>query len=115
MAENPNDSPDELKQKYAEIYAEILKIINGRRSVDECEDKGALSSELRNLIALASAIATQRDRDTVVSCVADCLKTGASREQIMEVLRLAILMAEVPAETYDTIVREAIDNFERQD
>jgi len=114
MAENPNDSSDELKQKHAEIYAEILKIINGRRSVDEFEDKGALSSELRSLIALASAIATQRDRDTVVSCVADCLKTGASREQIMEVLRLAILMAEVPAETYDTIVREAIDNFDRE-
>jgi len=115
MVENPNDSPDKLKQKYAEIYAEIREIIDGTRSVDELKGKGALSPKLRELIALGSAIATKRGRDTVVSCVDDCLKAGASREQILEVLRLAILMAEVPAETYDTIVHEAIDGFESQD
>jgi len=70
---------------------------------------------LRELIAIGSAITTKRGCDTVVSCVADCLKAGASREQILEVLRLAILMAEVPAETYDTIVRKAIGRFESRD
>lgn len=115
MVENPNDFPDNLKQKYVEIYAEIREIIDGTKSVDELKGTGALSPKLRELIALGSAIATKRGRDTVVSCVTDCLKAGASREEIMEVLRLAILMAEVPAETYDMIVREAIDGFENQD
>jgi len=115
MVENPNDSPDKLKQKYAEIYAEIREIINGTRSVEELKGEDALSPKLRKLIALGSAIATKRGCDTVVSCVTDCLKAGASREEIMEVLRLAILMAEVPAVVYDTIVRKAIDGFENQD
>jgi len=112
---NPNNFPDNLKQKNAEIYAEICEIIDGRRSVDELKGTGTLSPKLRELIALGSTIATKRGRNTVVSCVADCLKAEASREQILEVLRLAILMAEVPAETYDTIVREAIGRFESRD
>jgi len=114
MVENSNNSSDNLKKKYTEIYAEIREIIDGTKSIDELKGTGALSPKLRELIALGSAIATKRGRDTVVSCVADCLKAGASREQILEVLRLAILMAEVPAETYDTIVREAIDSFKSQ-
>lgn len=115
MVKNSNNSSDNLKQKYTEIYAEIREIIDGRKSVDELKGTGVLSPKLRELVALGSTIATKRGRDTVVSCVADCFKAGASREQILEVLRLAILMAEVPVETYDKIVREAIDGFENQD
>jgi len=36
------------------------------------------------------------------------------REEVTEVLRQAILMAEIPAETYTRIVRDAIDAFESQ-
>ena len=115
MVENPNDSADKLKRKHAEVYAEIREIMNGRVSIDALKEKGTLSPKLRRLIALGSAIATQRGREMVESCVADCLKAGANREQIMEVLRLTIVMAEVPVETYDTMVCEAIDSFERQD
>jgi len=115
MVESSKNSPDDLKQKYTEIYAEIREIIDGTRSIGEIKGAGALSPKVRELIAIGSAIATQRGRDTVVSCVHDCLKAGVSREQIFEVLRLAILMAEVPAETYDRIVREAIDSFDSQD
>jgi len=114
MIEKSNNSSDSLKQKYKEVYAEIREIIDGTKTVNELKGTGVLSLKLRGLIALGSAIATKRGRDTVVSCVADCLKAGAGREQILEVLRLAILMAEVPAETYDTIVREAIDSFKSQ-
>ena len=114
MLENSNNFSDSLQRKCTDIYAEIHEIINGTRSIDELKSTGALSPKLKELVALGSAIATKRGRDTVVSCVADCLKAGASREQILEVLRLAILMAEVPAETYDTIIREAIDSFKSQ-
>ena len=83
MVENPNNFPDNLKQKYAEIYTEIREIIDATRSADELKDTGTLSPKLKNLIALDSAIVTKRSRDIVVSCVADCLKAGASREQIL--------------------------------
>jgi len=46
--------------------------------------------------------------------VIECLEAGATREEAMEVLRQAILMAEIPAETYTRVVREAIDSFENQ-
>jgi alkylhydroperoxidase/carboxymuconolactone decarboxylase family protein YurZ len=115
MVENSNDSPDDLNQKYTEIYAEIREIIDGTRSIGEIKGTGALSLKLRELIALGSAIATQRGRATVVSCVHDCLKAGVSREHIFEVLRLAILMVEVPAESCDKIVREALEGFDSQD
>ena len=104
MVENSNNFPDNLQRKCTEIYAEIHEIINGTRSVDELKGTGALSPKLRELVALGSAIANKRGRDTVVSCVADCLKAGASREQIFE----------APAETYDTIVHDTIDAFENQ-
>ena len=115
MAENFNNAPDSLKRKYTEVYAEICEIIDGTKSFDKLKDTGALSPRLRELIALSSAIGTECGRETVVSCVANCLKAGASREQILEVLHLAVLIAEVPAETYGTIVHEAIDSFESQD
>lgn len=62
MVENSNNSSDNLKQKYTEIYAEIREIIDGTKSVDELKGTGALSPKLRELIALGSAIATKRGR-----------------------------------------------------
>jgi len=60
-------------------------------------------------------IAGQCGLEVVASCVIECLKTGATREEITEALRLAILMAEVPVEVYGRIVNEAIDDFKSQD
>jgi len=83
MVEDANDLPYKLKQKYTEIYAEIREITNGTRSRDAPKRQGALSPKLRKLIALGSAIATQHGRDVIVSCVADCLEAGATRQEIM--------------------------------
>ena len=53
MVEDSNNSPDNLKQKYTEVYAEIREIIDGTRSVDELKCRGALSPKLRELVALS--------------------------------------------------------------
>lgn len=115
MLENTNNVPNEEKQKIDEICEQIREVLEGTKDVGALRREGSLSPKLEKLIALGSVITNQRDRDVVVSCVIECLKTGATREEIMDVLRQAILMAEVQAETYDTIVREAIDGFENQD
>jgi alkylhydroperoxidase/carboxymuconolactone decarboxylase family protein YurZ len=115
MIENMNSVPNEKKQKIDEICEQIREVLEGTKDVSALRREGSLSPKLEKLIALGSVIANKRDRDVVVSCVIECLKTGATREEIMDVLRQVILMAEVPAETYDTIVREAIDGFESQD
>jgi len=69
-----------------------------------------LSPKTRGLAALGCALALRRE-DSIASCVADCLRAGATPEEIMEVLRLATVMAECPGDTYRAIVQEAIDAF----
>jgi alkylhydroperoxidase/carboxymuconolactone decarboxylase family protein YurZ len=77
-------------------------------------EKGVLPARLNKLIALASALAGQRSQD-VASWVKESLRVGATREEIMEVLRIAIVMAEIPAEHYTEIVQNAIKVFEAED
>jgi alkylhydroperoxidase/carboxymuconolactone decarboxylase family protein YurZ len=114
MLENTNYVPNEEKQKIDEICEEIREVLEGKKDVSALRREGSLSPKLEKLIALGSVIASRRDPDVVVPCVIECLKTGATREEIMDVLRQAILMAEVPVKVYSEIVREAIDDFENQ-
>jgi len=51
---------------------------------------GALPPKTRELTALGCAFALRRE-DRIESCVTDCLRAGATPEEIMEVLRLALL------------------------
>ena len=111
MLKNPNGIPDENKQKAEEICSEMRELNDGLKSSDEFAKEGMLALRLKNLIALGAAIAGQRDHEFVGSCVVECLKAGATRDEIMEVLRQAILMAEVNAGIYTGIVRKAIDAF----
>jgi alkylhydroperoxidase/carboxymuconolactone decarboxylase family protein YurZ len=112
--ENASEIPDKDKQKAEEIYSEIRELQEGAKSPDAFAKESTLSSRLKKLVALGSAIASQSERDVVASCVTDCLKAGAMREEVTEVLRQAILMAEIPAEIYTRIVCDAIDAFESQ-
>ena len=75
---------------------------------------GTLAPKLKGLIGLGAALAGQRDHEFVETCVIECLRVGATRNEIMEVLRQAILMAEIPAETHTRIVRDSVEAFESQ-
>ena len=71
---------------------------------------GALPPKTRELTALGCAFALRRE-DRIESCVTDCLRAGATPEEIMEVLRLAAVMAECPGDRYRAIIQQAIDAF----
>jgi len=73
--------------------------------------KNVLPEMLRNLIALGAALANQQSQDVAI-CVEYCLKTGATKANIIQVLQLAILMAEIPVQRYTEIVQDAIQSFE---
>jgi len=82
--------------------------------MDQSESQGsALSERLKNLTRLGCAIAIRSDAK-IPSCVENCLRSGATRDEIMEVVGMAILMAEVPANAYRAMVSDAIDDFERR-
>jgi len=71
MVENSNNSSDNLKQKYTEIYTEIREIIDGTKSADELKGTGALSPKLRELIALCWIVQLARTRfawNTTIQC-----------------------------------------------
>ena len=72
--------------------------------------EGALSTKVKELIALAIAVAARCD-----GCIAfhthDVLKAGATRQEIMDALGVAVLMGGGPSVVYATHVLEAIEQF----
>ncbi|NBD32977.1 MAG: carboxymuconolactone decarboxylase family protein [Cyanobacteria bacterium] len=72
---------------------------------------GQLDQKTKELIALAIAVVTRCD-----GCIAfhthDALKAGASKDEIMEALSVAILMGGGPAMMYAVHVIEAVEEFE---
>ena len=102
---------DNHQKLQEEIMSEIIKLMNGEKDAVSVLGRGALSVKLKNLIALGAAIASQREPEVISVCVKNCLKSGATSQNIREVLQKAILMAEVPIEVYTKTVKDAIDDF----
>jgi len=72
--------------------------------------RGTLSPKLKELIALGIAVATHCE-DCIAYHVHDALKAGASREELVEALGVAILMGGGPAAMYACHALEALDQF----
>lgn len=72
---------------------------------------GVLDAKTKELIALAIAVTVRCD-----GCIAfhthDALKAGATREEIMDALGVAILMGGGPSMIYSTHVVDALNQFE---
>ena len=83
---------NELTEKMKELGMNIPDTMNGfselhRASISE----GALSSKIKELIALGIAITVRCD-GCIAYHVHDSIKAGARAEEIMETIRVAILM-----------------------
>ena len=111
MIDNYDNVPDESKEKVEEIYNEIVRMLDAENNEKIFSKKSVLSIKLKNLIALGSALANQQSQN-VAFYVKESMGNGATQKEIMEVLRVAILMAEIPAESYTGIVKDAVKNFE---
>jgi 4-carboxymuconolactone decarboxylase len=72
---------------------------------------GALSAKHKDLTALAIAIALRCD-DCIAYHVHDALHAGASRQEILETVSVAIMMGGGPAMMYACHVYDAIEQFE---
>ncbi|MCI0393040.1 MAG: carboxymuconolactone decarboxylase family protein [Acidobacteria bacterium] len=72
---------------------------------------GALSRKVKELIALGIAIAARCD-----ACIAyhvhDALRAGATRQEIVETIGVAMLMGGGPATMYGCEAFEALEQFE---
>ncbi len=72
---------------------------------------GALDAKTKELIALAIGIAVHCD-----GCISyhthDALEAGASREEIVEVIGVAVMMGGGPSVVYGCQALEAVDQFQ---
>ena len=72
---------------------------------------GALSTKVKELIALGIGIAARCD-GCIAYHVHDALKAGATRKEIVETIGVAILMGGGPATMYGAEAFEALNQFE---
>jgi thioredoxin 1 len=97
-----------MDEQEEEILSEITELMNGKKDPASVQDKGILSAKLKNLVALGVAIASQQEPEVINVCVENCLKSGATKQNVMAVQQKAILMAQMPVETYTKTVKNAI-------
>lgn len=73
-------------------------------------EPGALDSKIKEIIAIAIGVATHCDECIAFHSQA-ALKAGASREEILDALGVAIMMGGGPALMYSTHVMEVMEEF----
>ena len=73
-------------------------------------EEGVLDTKTKELVAVGTAI-TARCKYCIAIHVEKALKAGATKEEILEVATVAILMGGGPAMTYIVEVNKALEEF----
>jgi AhpD family alkylhydroperoxidase len=73
--------------------------------------EGALSQKVKQLVALAIGVTVRCD-GCIAYHVHDAIRAGATRQEIMEIVGIAVLMGGGPAMVYGCEALEALDQFE---
>ena len=74
---------------------------------------GALDTKTKELIALAIAVAIHCD-DCIAFHTSSALKAGATKEEILEMLGVAVFMGGGPALMFATHVIEAVEELQQE-
>jgi AhpD family alkylhydroperoxidase len=98
------------------LVAKLAKELPGPISAfgrlhDQALAEGALSPKVKELIALGIAI-TARCEGCVAYHVHDSLRAGATRQEILETVGVAIMMGGGPAAVYGCEALEALEQYE---
>jgi AhpD family alkylhydroperoxidase len=111
-----------LQKRYPEYYQHLQGLIGkmGREIPEPMKGfaglhkaavaDGALTSKVKELIALGIAISVRCD-GCISYHVHDALEAGATREEIAETVGVAVLMGGGPAVVYGSEALEALDQF----
>lgn len=97
-----------------QLSKEIPETMSGFNTLHSSATKdNALSSKTKELIALGIAI-TVRCNGCIAFHVHDALKAGASREEVVETIGVAILMGGGPSAVYGAEAMEAMNQFQEK-
>tara|TARA_R110002153_G_scaffold6556_22_gene30116 strand:+ start:5626 stop:5988 length:363 start_codon:yes stop_codon:yes gene_type:complete len=103
-----------LKVLSAKLISEIPEVMAGFGALHSCAvATGALDTKSKELIALGIAISVHCD-GCIAFHVHDALNAGASREEILEAIGVAILMGGSPSMVYGCEAMEALNEFEKE-
>ena len=111
MDKNYPEKYEHISEMMGKLGHEIPKTMGGFSQLHKAAaDDGALTKMTKELIALSIAVVVRCD-GCIAFHVHDALKAGASREEIMEAIGVAILMGGGPAVMYGVEALEALDQF----
>jgi AhpD family alkylhydroperoxidase len=111
MTTNYIEYHEHLEERLRQLGSEMPGPMAGfarlhRKAVED----GALSAKTKELMALAVSIAV-RCEGCIAYHVHDAVKAGASRQELLETIGVAILMGGGPASMYAAHAMDAIDQF----
>ncbi len=102
---------EHLEQRLTQLGSELPGPMTGfarlhRKAVEE----GALSAKTKELMALAISLAVRCD-GCIAYHVHDAVKAGATRQELVETIGVAILMGGGPASIYAAHALDAVEQF----
>lgn len=101
----------ELHAGYRTLNADLPDVMRGFGDLHtSAVADGSLPRSTKELIAVAIGI-TSRCEDCITLHMHDAIKAGASREQVLEAIGVAVLMGGGPASTYATRAVDALEQF----
>ena len=111
MTTNYVDYHKHLEERLAQLGSELPGPMTGfaRLHKKSIED-GALSAKTKELMALAIGIAV-RCEGCIAYHVHDAVKAGATRQELLETIGVAIMMGGGPASMYAAHALDAIEQF----
>jgi AhpD family alkylhydroperoxidase len=98
----------EMMERLGKELPRPMAAFNHLNQVTSAE--GALSSKMKELIALAIGITVRCD-GCIAFHVHDALEAGATRQEILETIGVAIVMGGGPSMVYGTEALEALNQF----
>lgn len=109
--------PDRNKRVHklmGELRAQMPETMSAFNALHQAATKaGALDTKTKELIALAIGITVRCD-----GCIAfhiyDALRSGASREEILDTIGVAVMMGGGPSVVYGAEAMEALNQFEME-
>lgn len=103
-------------ERLQKLSAKLAKELRGPMSAfvqlnGAATAEGALSTKIKQLIALGIGITVRCD-GCIAYHVHDAIRAGATKQEILETIGIAILMGGGPAVVYGCEALEALDQFE---
>jgi AhpD family alkylhydroperoxidase len=101
-----------LQRSVAELRAAAPEVMDGFSHLHYAAiQDGALGTKVKELIALGIAIAG-RCEGSITYHLTDALKAGADREEILEVIGVALLMGGAPSVVSGSLALKALEQLE---